>query len=244
MLVPGYNGFRTDHLVKVLVQAIDEGAARDTCVIIDTLKKFTDLMHKTRTSDFAQICRQYVMAGGTVIALGHTTKNPNADGTPRYQGTTDILDDFDSVYMAQPMTSKTSASQRVVKFTRKKSRADCPEIVAYAYATDSSISYEEKLASVQAIDPDELDRWTSEPEDYREPLVLQAFRRRIGASCNLGKMALSKEIAKECRISHRTATAILDRYTGTIPLEHLWTYENGPRGVRIYRLIDQTTPDP
>lgn len=244
LLAPGHGGFRTSHLVEMMEQAIADNSARGTCVVIDTMKKFTDLMDKKRTSETAQICRQYVSVGGSVIGLGHTTKNPNADGTPRYQGGTDILDDFDCVYMAEAMISKTGASQKVVKFTRIKSRANCPEVAAYAYATDSSISYEEKLASVQAIDPDELDRWTSEPEDYREPLVLQAFRRRIGAGCNLGKMALSKEIAKECRISHRTATAILDRYTGTIPLEHLWTYENGPRGVRIYRLVDQTTPDP
>lgn len=241
MLVPGYNGFRTDHLVKLLVQAIEEGAARGTCVIIDTLKKFTDLMHKTRTSEFAQICRRYVMAGGTIIALGHTTKNPNADGTPRYQGTTDILDDFDSVYMAQPMISKTGASQKVVKFTRKKSRADCPEIVAYAYATATGISYEEKLASVQIIDPDELDDFTIQHEDVSDPQVMHVIAQLITAGSVLGKMALAKAAAAECGISHRSALAVLDRYTGTIPNEHLWTFDRGPRGVRNYRRIDQTT---
>ena len=48
-------------------------------------------------------------------------------------------------------------TDRVVKFTRLKSRADSPEAVAYVYSVEPGISYEAKLASVQSIDPDDLD---------------------------------------------------------------------------------------
>jgi hypothetical protein len=241
MLAPGYGGLRTDHLVKTLTQAIDDRSARGTCVVIDTLKKFTDLMDKKRTSEFAQVCRQYVMAGGTIVALGHTAKNPNADGTPRYQGTTDIYEDFDAVYVGQPFVRNANDGHRVVRFTRKKNRADSPEAVAYAYATDDGISYQEKLASIQVVDPDDLDDYAtySEPSD---PPVMAAIARLIQAGSVCGQMALAKAAAKECGVSHRAALQVLNQYTGNVPYEHLWNYRTGPRGVRIYYLIDQTKP--
>ncbi len=242
MLAPGLRGFRIGDLAKLLIQAADEGSARGMCVAIDTLKKFTDLMDKKRSSEFAQACRQFVMAGGTIVALGHTAKNPNADGTPRYQGTTDILEDFDAVYVAQPLTSKAKGNQRVVKFTRKKSRADSPETVAYVYVSEPGISYEEKLASVQSIDPDDMDDYAIE-EEVSDPIVMHAFTQLIKAGSVLGKMALAFAVSKDRGISHRAAIGVLERYTGTVPNTHLWDFDKGARGVRVYRLIDQMKPD-
>jgi hypothetical protein len=71
-----------------------------TCVIIGPrLKKFSDLHgQKKRSAEFAQVCppvRDGRLAPSSPSP--HTPKNPNADGTPRYQGTTDISDDFDAV---------------------------------------------------------------------------------------------------------------------------------------------------
>lgn len=243
MLAPGYGGFETHHLVGILTQAVDSGSAAGTCVIIDTLKKFTDLMDKRRTSDFAQVCRRYVMAGGMVVALGHTTKNPNADGTPRYQGTTDILEDFDAVYVAQPLRSKADANQKVVKFTRKKCRGDNPETVAYAYAADPKITYQEMLASVTPIDPDELDDYAPQKESVSDPHVMDAVVRLIVAGSELGQIALAKAVAKECGVSHRAALQVLNRYTGNTPNEHLWNFDTIGHGKRVFRLIDQARRD-
>ena len=102
---------KSTQVLDLMVQAAAEDTARGTLIIIDTLKKFTDPMNKKNSSDFGQICRQYVMAGGTIVALGHTRKNPKADGTPQYQGTTDVLEDFDAVYIAQLMKPKAGTGQ-------------------------------------------------------------------------------------------------------------------------------------
>ncbi|RYF94554.1 MAG: hypothetical protein EON95_04975 [Caulobacteraceae bacterium] len=241
MLAPGFNGFRSYDLIQLLVQAVDGGSARGTCVVVDTLKKFTDLMDKKRSSAFAEVCRQYVMAGGTIVALGHTAKNPNADGTPRYQGTTDILEDFDAIYVAQPLTSKGNATQKVVKLTRKKCRADSPEAVAYAYDAVPGESYEAKLASVRPVDPDDLYDYAAEGDQVGEGEILGALVQLIEAGSTSGKMALARAAAGACGVSHRRAVEALDRMTGNTPNDHLWAFEKGPRGVRNYRLIDQTT---
>ena len=243
MLAPGYNGFRTTDLSPLLTDSADAGTARGTLVAIDTLKKFTDLMDKRRASEFAQACRRYVMAGGTIVALGHTAKNPNADGTPRYQGTTDILDDFDAVYMAQPVKPKNGSAMRGIRFTRKKSRGPSPETVTYAYANDADITYEERLASVRLVHEDDGDDFTVERENVSDPIVIEAFLNLIGAGSLRGQMALAKAAAKITGVSHRTALEILGRYTGS-ERSHLWNFEKGPRGVRIYRLIDRPVREP
>lgn len=242
MLTPGYNGFRANELAATLIQMVDKNAARDTCVVIDTLKKFTDLMDKRRASDFAVVCRQYVMAGGTIVALGHTTKTGNQDGTPRYQGTTDILDDFDAIYVAQALTLKKGSDHKAALFVRQKGRADSPEQLAYAYATEAGISYAEKLTSVRLVDPDDIDDYTSEIEDVGDPQLMHAIVQIIKAGDEFGQMALAKAAAKACRTSHRNALAVLVRYTGDVPRTHLWNFETRRHGKRVYRLIDQAMP--
>lgn len=64
---------RTDSrpVIRELLQAVKNDTARGTLVVIDTLKKFVDLMNKKQASDFANICRQYVAAGGTLLGLAH-----------------------------------------------------------------------------------------------------------------------------------------------------------------------------
>lgn len=242
MLAPGFKGFRSDQLAAIMTEMIDEGLASGTCIVLDTMKKFTDLMDKKRSSEFAQVCRQYVMASGTIVALGHTAKNPNADGSPRYQGTTDILEDFDAVYVGQPITSKRRPDVRGASFSKKKCRADSPETVAYAYTAKSGVSYPEKLASVLPIDPDDLDDYATESDEVSDPPVMNAIVRRLQAGSTDGKMALAKAVAKECGVSHRAAIEVLERYTGDKPFTHLWNFQKGPRGVRVYRLIDQRRP--
>lgn len=244
VIAPGHNRFETHQLAEMLTQAANDGSARGALVVLDTLKKFTDPMNKGETRHFGQKCGRYSMAGGTIVALGHTTKSPNADGSPRYQGTTDILEDFDTVYVAEPLRSKRDPNQRLVKFTMKKRRGDNPEAVAYAYAADSKIPYAEMLASVQAVDPDDLEDYAPTSEDVSDPQVMDAIVRLIEAGWDRGQMDLARTVSKECGISQRAAIQVLHRYTGNTPNEHLWNVDNGPHGKRIYRLIDQTRREP
>lgn len=238
MLAPGHRTFRIAHLVETMLQAVDEDSARGTVIVIDTLKKATDLMDKKRTSEFAQVCRQYVMAGGTIIALGHTRKNPKADGTAQYQGTTDILEDFDAVYIAQLLKAKSDSSVRVVDFNMEKRRADSPDNVFYAYAADAGLSYEEKLVSVRTVDPDELDDYVA-VENFSHPAVMSAISELIQAGEGEGQMALMRKAAKVAAVSERVALRVLQEFTGTTPGVHLWNFRTGARGVRRYDLIPQ-----
>ena len=100
MLAPGCEGFRVSHLIDLLRECIENGSASGLLIILDTMKKFANLMNKNEMRDFNQLLREATTAGATIVALGHTAKNPHPNGTLRYQGTTDVLEDFDAVYLA------------------------------------------------------------------------------------------------------------------------------------------------
>lgn len=236
VVVPGQKGFKGSDLQELLVKTAQLDAARDSCIIIDTLKKFTPLNDKRLTSEFAEACRQFVMAGGTLLALGHTTKNPNPDGTPRYAGTTDVLEDFDAVYVVVALQAKAEKGEKAVRFTKLKSRADSPDEVVYAYAAENGITYQERLASVRLVDPDDMGdyRTTVQVADYKVTMKISSL---IDAGFDGGQMALAREAAKACGITGRKALAILQSNTGDTPGVHLWTFRTGGRGVRIYELV-------
>lgn len=237
MIAPGQKGMKTRHLTEKMVQAIEDGSAKGTLIIIDTLKKFTDPMDKKRTSEFGQICREYVMAGGTVLALGHTRKNPKANGKPQYQGTTDILEDFDAVYVAELADGKEKGGRRVVLFDMEKKRADSPNVVAYAYADEPGASYEEKLASVEPVDPNDYADYRKSDADVDEVRIRMTIADLIGDGYSGGKMALAGAAAKACGISKSRAIRVITQNTGTTPGLHLWNTETGAHNTQSYRLI-------
>lgn len=237
MMSPGQRGMKIRHLTENMQQAVQDGTARGTLIIIDTLKKFTDLMDKKRTSEFGQICREYVLAGGTVLALGHTRKTPKPDGRPQYQGTTDILEDFDAVYLAELVKGQKRTDRKVVLFEMEKKRADSPDVVAYAYVDERGASYEEKLASVEAVDPDDYADYRRPDPDVAEYRIQMAIADIIGDGFSEGKMALAEATAKACGISRSRAIRVINQGTGSTPGVHLWNTETGAHNKQTYQLI-------
>lgn len=238
MLAPGYKGFKANQVMDKLKEAVEDGTARGRVFVIDTVKKVANLMDKGRSSEFGQVCREAVMGGGTIIGLGHTAKNPNPDGSPRYQGTTDILEDFDAVYVAEPMRPTSGAEERIIRFTQQKARADSPQIVGYAYSTALGLSYEDKLASLRPAYPEELDGSILEADILDDEKVATVIRGLL--VCGLGAAGQDKIVraaAEDGDISRSQARRVLDRYTGTDPDRHRWSVQKGDRGKRTYTLL-------
>ncbi|RLA42562.1 MAG: hypothetical protein DRR42_23210, partial [Gammaproteobacteria bacterium] len=99
ILAPGHNDFKPDMLAEVLRNRVAAGTATECIVILDTLKKFTDLMSKSVSTAFGNVIRAFITSGGTVIGLAHVNKYKNDDGESVYSGTTDIVDDSDCAYI-------------------------------------------------------------------------------------------------------------------------------------------------
>ena len=124
MLAEGYNGFRANDLLNILAELIMNDQAKGVILILDTLKKFTDLMDKRLSSRFSHAIRQFVMRGGTCISLAHTNKHRNSDGKPVYAGTKDIIDDADCAYLMYEINLDVDARTKTVLFENIKARGN------------------------------------------------------------------------------------------------------------------------
>ena len=154
MLVPGRDGFQADMLVEILRARSASGQASGTIVILDTLKKFTDLMSKSASSAFGDVQRCFTSNGGTVIGYAHVNKHKNDDGESVYSGTTDIVDDGDCAYILDVVED--DGDIRTVRFRNIKDRGDVAQVVNYQYKSkgnNRSVPYLELFYSLAEIDP-------------------------------------------------------------------------------------------
>jgi hypothetical protein len=66
-------------------------------IIFDTLKKFSEVMNKDRSKKFFKLMRTLTVRGATILLLGHTNKNLNAEGKFVYEGVGDNRNDVDEL---------------------------------------------------------------------------------------------------------------------------------------------------
>lgn len=237
-LIPNDRGFRIKDFPDKLRQMIADGSANGMVVIIDTLKKFTNLMDKAETSRIAQLFREFALANGTIIALGHTAKYPKPDGTPRYQGTTDILEDFDAVYVGQPMDGAPGSKERVIALTKEKSRGDSPEKVAYAFSTEEGLAYEEKLDTIRELYPEEVEGRSAEARAAADQDIIASIHGYLASgNGHVGMDYMVRVIAKADGFSREQVRRVLDRYTGQDPARHRWNFTKGAGGKRTFFML-------
>ena len=65
MLIPNHNDFKAQGMLLLIRKLIKQGKARNKVIVLDTLKKFTDLMDKKTASDFGNLAREFISSGGT-----------------------------------------------------------------------------------------------------------------------------------------------------------------------------------
>jgi hypothetical protein len=241
MLADGHQGFSVKLFVGLIEEMIKDDKAAGVVIILDTIKKFTNLMDKSSSSEFAQLCRRFVMKGGTLIALAHTNKRPDAEGKPIYAGTSDIVDDFDCAYTLSAVQSPTT-DNRVVAFKNIKRRGGVVEQAAYSYSTESGISYGELLCSVRAVDDAQVKHLKQAEETKSDSEIIAAVKFCIRAGVNT-KMKLVEAVAQRIGVSNGIAIRVLEKYTGVDPAVYHWTYAVKARGAKVYTVLDPVPDD-
>ncbi|MBT4442499.1 MAG: AAA family ATPase, partial [Oceanospirillaceae bacterium] len=119
VLLPNHNGFDTDKLTQLIGQLTKDKQAMGQVIILDTLKKFTDLMDKKASSEFGKLARTFVGAGGTIIALAHTNKNKDDEGKGVAGGTSDIMDDCDCAFLIEGRGPDGHNKYKAIFYNRK-----------------------------------------------------------------------------------------------------------------------------
>lgn len=238
MIVPGKQGFESAKLLTTMREMIERDQCREVLIVVDTLKKFVDLMDKRNAADFGNIVRQFVLAGGTFFALAHTRKNEGADGNPVYTGTTDIVEDFDATCMLAPLSERGAEGEKLVQFQFFKRRGGNVD-QTFAFDDDPNISYQERLSSVRLVEANELREQVTYAQFKSDEPIIQAIRRSIYKG-TVQKMSLAKAVAEETGKSRQAVLDVLDRYTGKNPSNDLWFYTVGERGAKVF----QAHPEP
>ena len=242
LLAEGHNGFTAKRFNVELTALTQIHVAPGTVIILDTLKKFARLMDKTATSEFTQLVRNFVLHGGTVIALAHTNKRPDAEGKPIFGGTSDVLDDFDAGYILS--THMKDADSKVVEFANIKRRGSNAMQAAYRYTLENKISYTDLLLSVEQVDMSDL-----APIKHQADLLSDAeFIATVVNCINEGictKMELARAVMERAKVSRQRATGVIEKYTGDDPASHRWSFKVKARGAKVYALLTPaSTPPP
>lgn len=163
--------------------------------MLDTLKKFVDVIDKKKVGEFTAAIRGFVMNGGTLISLGHVNKNMNAQGKPVFGGVSDFRDDADCVYMLYAL-DESEPGQKVVMFENDKLRGNVDLQVAYKYANVTGLPYSELVASVEKVDEGDVGKMLIGMEQKSDSDVIQVILECIRSGIDT-KMKLGKAVAKQ-----------------------------------------------
>lgn len=241
MLVPNLNEFESRHVPGLMDELASSGEAHGAVIILDTLKKFTDLMQKQESSKFGNIARGFVSAGGTLITLAHTNKHKNSEGLSIYSGTSDIRDDSDCVFIIDRISDPQQEELVTVEFRNDKARGDVESKLGFSYRRVKGQSYAALLDTVKRIDEGVLDS-TREQSIVQQKLagdadVIQAIITAIDSGVT-AKSSIVSAVNKTTAVSQAKVRAILEERTGCIyALGHRWEAEIADHNKHEYRVL-------
>ncbi|MDI4635525.1 hypothetical protein J7U46_20850 [Pelomonas sp. V22] len=234
MIAEGHQGFSSSEFLAVLQQLIHSPHAMGMVLILDTVKKLTDLMDKRSMVAFTAEIRRFVLRGGTVIALAHTNKHVGANGSPVYAGTSDMVDDFDCAWTMQALPAGADSNARLVSMKNFKRRGPLPDSLVYSYAVSSD--YTELLGSVRQVPEAELAQVEQQAQMAADADLIEIVIATI-LKGKTNRMELVAEARKEAQVSRREVLRVLDAYRGSDPDRHRWDFTVIAKGAKTYRLI-------
>lgn len=244
-LIPNESGFDTDKLTEILREAIATGAAGELVIVLDTLKKFVNMMDKTFARSFNILLREFTQAGGTVIALAHTNKHKNGDGKGVAEGVGDFLNDFDCCYILD--VEQTEETKTIV-FENQKLRGPNVKRVSFTYDNREKKTWTERFESVTRLSDDEARSMITgikDAETHEEDApVIEYLRARL-AGGEVVRRVLLREDLEAGKPSLGMREQVLDRYTDANAKKEFqhWIVRTGDKGGKVYRLPDMVSND-
>ena len=155
MISPAEAGMTTKYILTLLDEMSQSDEAAGKVIILDTLKKFTDLMDKKVQLFFYELLRKFILKKGTVIMAGHTNKKTDDDGNLICEGTADTMNDIDCAYSINLMSP--TEGDVIVEFRNEKSRGDVVTRVSYGYTRKTGMHYFDIINSVHKLDARQFD---------------------------------------------------------------------------------------
>ena len=238
MLAPGHKDFKPELLPKYLMTLIKNNSAKGIILILDTVKKFTDLMKKDKASEFGECVRQFISHGGTVLMLAHINKHRDENKKVVYSGTTDLIDDADCAYTIDIYDEDFSI--RTVRFENIKSRGDVAREALYRYDYEDKTPYYDRLASVEEVSDDEhkqIEKTRSMKKKAESNYTaIQAIMDSIEDGITQ-KTALIDAVRERCGLSRAKVAKALEDHTGSNPDDYqYWHLDIADKNAHVYAL--------
>ena len=240
MLAPGYKGFKPEKLPEFLNQWTTADEARGKILILDTVKKFTDLMKKDRASKFGECVRQFVMHGGTVVMLAHVNKHRGDDGKVIFSGTSDLVDDADCAYTLDILTEDKATGSRTVMFENIKARGDVAREAVYRYDGAEGTNYTRRLESVEEVGKAEREAAENQRRLDKmldsNSLAVESIKECIGEGFTQ-KTALIAEAHQRSGIAKNKISKALADHTGSkVDQYQFWHVNRQDKNAHVYQL--------
>jgi hypothetical protein len=220
MCIPGWQGFKTADLLPIMREAIETKTAKGQIIVLDTLKKFTDLMDKKASTEFTKLAREFQLAGGSLILLMHTNKGRDKHGKLIVAGTSDISDDVDCVFVFDPVGEHEDV--HTVECEMRKCRGDVASLISFQYTRQRGRTYAQLLDSIKPLDENQL-AFARETENVRHRLeenaeVIKVIARHIEENNTLTvprtKGELIEHITKDAKIGQKKVRQVIKYHEG------------------------------
>ena len=238
MLAPGYKGFTAKDFEIQIAGMIKTDACKNTAIILDTLKKFTDLMSKTKQKDFFTLCRDFVLKGGTVVMLAHPNKKRDDNNKLIAGGTSDAGDDVDCVYILDAINPVNGTI--TVEFERTKCRGNNVSTASFQYENTDGLSWEEKFDSVTQVSGEVVTALRNDLRHKAQQETDYSLILKVGNAINSGinkQPDLLDFIIREANIGHKAAFNFLKKYSSpTRCYKQMFDEISGDKNSKTYSL--------
>ncbi len=177
-------------------------------IVVDTLKKFTDVVSKATAKKFYGLLRKLTGRGATLIVLSHTNKYRDSDGKPVFEGTGDLRSDSDELIYLIPKHSPDGSMVMTTDVTPGYAK-----LRGIFSPISFSISEDREVTPL----PQVVDTVTANQEAKRyakDKDAILAIEEAIGRGITVQKF-LKAYVQEMHRVGWRTADKVLARYSTT-----------------------------
>ncbi len=214
LINPDLTNGTTDKVTEELrLISLAEGDFSKVVIILDTLKKFGDMMNKAKLKQFNSLLRTLTAKGITVICLAHTNKHDDKDGKPIFEGTGDIRNDFDELIYLIPI--KNPDGTTTVSTLKDKTRAAIQD-ESFIITADREVKLLEHHIDTLAINEWQRNLADDEP-------VIQFIVENISPISKTATELRTIAINNNIKYSRNRIDSVLKRYCAGNSPDPKWT---------------------
>lgn len=235
LLNPDLTNFTAEMVVQTLKKiAQSNNDYSDTVIILDTLKKFSDLMNKAKAKEFNSILRALTAKGVTVIALAHTNKYEGEDGKPIFEGTGDLRNDFDELIYFIPFKNENGSITVTTEADKVRAKiVNC----TFSISPDGEVRLLDRIIDTLAIAKEQ-----KMLNDNKEIIDFIAHQTKSLSKSKAELLNLAKEAGIE--ITRRKLDKLLDLFSLGTALQPQWRAVRAPsNGWRYLRVVNEFMED-